>query len=843
MDANRQQFWMLSEQSHWHLIGDPAGLEYDVERRSIKLANQRRKVTFFDDLILAEERLALTPQTLDEFGNRAFLNSETNTIIATGALDNDVEIYAPDADSSEITDLVMGNDGVLYIAIDGRIVMHDRRERWQKQNIEVPELSGFSAWRMAADPEGGVWVLDKDSKKLARVQGMPLHKLAHRSFGPDVSRPCTKNPNPPHLISVEKVVWPNDETPVAIACSLEGNVAVLSWVDNIDSTPAPARYRQVTDQGELTSALDLLGSNHPFSFHWIDKNHIALLLAGVNKESPVYRINLNQPSIWSGGDLYPLKKDFNNGPFLHSLSLPAYYPTITTYRALHRLSFPFFSKLGEASNNPIFTPLDSGNAQMVWHRLYLEAVIPKGCGIKIWLATSDNEVEFSTIQSSDWYEHHFGKMFEQSARSEIPVAVWESQASELPHNPGVLPCATEKNISGLFSVLIQRTNRRVRSLNGRYLHVRVQLLGNGRSTPEIFALRAYGSRFSYINEYLPQFYKESTYQPEANLDGQSTAADFLERFVCNVEGILTNVEDRIANAYLLTNPQTVPDESLSWLASWIGYEINSSLPEQVQRSFLQAASELYRWHGTLRGLKLALEIATQGGISGGEIVVLEDYRLRRTFASIIGADLDDADDQLTAGGAISGNSFVGDTLFIGDENRKEFLALFAADLSVDTREQKDIDALFNKLAHQVTILVHEQVESQDLGLIQQIAHKEIPAHVAFRVLSASNPFLVGMASLVGVDTYLAKRNISESVRVGKSLVGKNDFIKGPAALDPRLEGIGSGTPINPILKPIAFASDETVEIGNNLVLDASGSRAFGERNLTKYNWIYKGKGE
>ncbi len=841
MDANRQQFWMLSEQAHWHLIGDPAELEYDEARRSIKLTNQRRQMTFFDDLVLAEERLALTPQTLDEFGNRAFLNSDTNTIIATGALDGDVEIYVPDTDSSEITDLVMGFDGILYIAIDGRIVMHDRRERWQQQNIEVPGLIDFSAWRMAADPEGGIWVLDKNNKRLARVLGMPLHQLAHQSFDDGISRPCMKNPNPPHIIAVENVVWPSDETPVAIACNLDGNVAILSWVDSLDSTSA--RCRLVSDQGELTSALELLGSNHPYSFQWIDNNHIALLLAGVNKEVPVYGININQSSAWSVGDLYPLKKDFNNGPFLHSLALPPSYPTITDYRALHRISFPFFSKLGEASNNPVFAPLDSGNAQMVWHRLYVEAVIPKGCGIKIWLAASDNKVEFSTILSSDWYEHQFGKMFEQSARSEIPVAVWESLASELPHNPGVLPCVTEKNISGLFSALIQRTNRRVRSLNGRYLHIRIQLLGNGRSTPEIFALRAYGSRFSYINEYLPQFYKESTYQPEANLNGQSTATDFLERFVGNVEGILTNVEDRIANAHLLTRPQTVPDESLSWLAGWIGYEINSSFPAQVQRSFLQAAPELYRWHGTLRGLKLALEIATQGGISGGEIVILEDYRLRRTFASIIGADLDATDDPLIIGSAISGNSFVGDTLFIGDETKKEFLALFAADLPIDTREQKDIDALFDKLAHQVTILVHQQVEPQELGLIQQIAQKEIPAHVAFRVLSASNPFLVGMSSLVGVDTYLAKRNASESVRIGKSLIGKEDTIKGPAALDPRLEGIGSGTQINPRMKPIAFVSDAAVEVDNDITLDASGSRSFGGRNLTKFNWNYKGKGE
>ncbi|NNE64857.1 MAG: hypothetical protein HKN34_12290, partial [Gammaproteobacteria bacterium] len=371
----------------------------------------------------------------------------------------------------------------------------------------------------------------------------------------------------------------------------------------------------------------------------------------------------------------------------------------------------------------------------------------------------------------------------------------------------------------------------------------VELSGQGRDTPEIFSIRAYGTRFSYIDEYLPQLYRESTYEPEADELGAATAADFYSRFVTNFEGVLTNIEDRIAQAHLLTDPGKVPGASLSWLGSWIGYEVNQSLPEAVQRQFLQSAPELYRWHGSLRGLKLALEIATEGAVSGGEIVVLEDFRLRRTFASIIGADLDDEDDPLTAGVSISGNSFIGDSLFIGDENNKEFLALFSADLAVDTSEQNAIDLLFERLAHRITILVHEEVEPQDIGLIKRITAQETPAHVEYRVLSASNRFLVGMAALVGVDSYLANKIPPGSARIGKSTLGKYDFIKGPGALDSRLQGFGAGSPDTQELIPLAFAADTSSEFGEDIALDGGESRAFGGRSLTKYNWEYKGKGE
>lgn len=838
MDANGQNFCLLSARSDWNLLGEPSGLEYDESRSSLRLAHQRREVHFADDLLLAEERLLITPQTLDAYGNRARVDETTKRIIASSDYSGETILFDPQDDSVEISDIVMGFDDVLYIAIDGKIIMHDRRERWLEQNVEVPSVADFVPWRMASDPQGGVWVLDRGNRKIARLSGMPLHKLSHRSTTPLHPRHCEENTNPPRLSVLDNLSWAENEQPVAIACNAASEVAILCWVDGED-----AHLRIVTSERELSDAMQLAGSVHPYSMQWIKQERIALLLAGINREAPVYRVDHQRGANWPEGDLYPLKKDFAHGPLLHGLDQPPHYPTPGGSRGLYRLSFPFYSRTGQGTNNPAYAPLDGGEANRIWHRLYLEAVIPEGCGIKVWLAATDKVPAIDDILPEHWYEHRFGELLRQPTRADIPVAVWESTASEIPHDKGLLPCAIEKDRKGLFSVLIQRSTRRVRALKGRYLHVHVELSGQGRDTPEIFSLRAYGTRFSYIDEYLPQLYRESTYEPEADELGAATAADFYTRFVTNFEGVLTSIEDRIAQAHLLTDPGKVPGASLSWLGSWIGYEVNQSLPEAVQRQFLQSAPELYRWHGSLRGLKLALEIATEGAVSGGEIVVLEDFRLRRTFASIIGADLDDEDDPLTAGVSISGNSFIGDSLFIGDENNKEFLALFSADLAVDTSEQNAIDLLFERLAHRITILVHEEVEPQDIGLIKRITAQETPAHVEFRVLSASNRFLVGMAALVGVDSYLANKIPPGSARIGKSTLGKYDFIKGPGALDSRLQGFGAGTPDTQDLKPLAFAADTSSEFGEDIALDGGESRAFGGRSLTKYNWEYKGKGE
>src|SRR5262249_45884533 len=175
----------------------------------------------------------------------------------------------------------------------------------------------------------------------------------------------------------------------------------------------------------------------------------------------------------------------------------------------------------------------------------------------------------------------------------------------------------------------------------------------------------------------------------------------------------------------------------------------------------------------------------------------EDFRRRRTFATVLGADLADEHDPLLQGLAVTGNSFVGDTLILGDENRKEFLALFAADLrrppGVTTgeaaREDAAVAALFDNVAHRVTVLVHEEVAPQDLGLIRRVVELETPAHVEARVATASPRFLVGIASLAGVDTYLGPRPGPRPAEVERSQIGRGDVVVHLPNLDPRLQKV------------------------------------------------------
>ncbi|MGE3509570.1 MAG: phage tail protein [Vicinamibacterales bacterium] len=315
---------------------------------------------------------------------------------------------------------------------------------------------------------------------------------------------------------------------------------------------------------------------------------------------------------------------------------------------------------------------------------------------------------------------------------------------------------------------------------------------------------------------------------------RATPADFLSRFLSNFEGMLTAVEGRIAASHLLTDPASVPEGHLDWLAGWIGVAFEPALSAERRREWLRAAPALARSHGTRHGLALALDIATGGGVRGGEIVLIEHFRLRRLLATLLGVDLREENDPLLPGLRQSGNSIVGDTLILGDTERAELLALFRAEVAT-AAEQASVLAFLERLAHRATVLVHQGVTPQDLGLIARVAALESPAHVEVRVETATWPLLVGIASLVGVDTYLGPPSTRQPVRLDTSTVGLGDFVLGPVTLDPRITGMAAPAP--EAVLPVADAGrDQVVPFGRSFDLDGSASRAAPGRSLQFFEW-------
>jgi phage tail-like protein len=806
MDANGLRFWLLADQAHWLLPDGAARARYDGDRRTLRLSSAladpdvvTRLLAERDtaaDAATATKRLAHVAQTRDAYGTRAWWDPEKRQVRAAGAIpDGDADgVLLFSVDPGDITDLAVGYDGVLYAATARCVVMWDLRDRWHPVTVRH---ANFAAWRLAPEPSGGVWVLDREHSAIWRVSGQPFPRRPVGPYAATTVRPCVENPDPPRVTLDRSLNMTAGSSPVTIASAPDGRLAVLAWAPD-----GGGRLYLRGRDGDFGRPLTLRGARFPYDVTWTSSASVAVLLTQLPKEAPVYPLDAGGEEIAPAGEYYPLP-GHEGGPFVNGLTLPAHYPATGGSAPLYPISAPTLVTRGVVD---AARPLDSGSTQTVWHRLYLEASIPPGCSVTVSLAATD-DLE-TVVREDDWHEHRFGETGAAASDPAVPRGVWMRVASELPFHPGLLSCPAEPGRSGLFTVLIQRSNRRVRALRGRYLHVRVTLIGDGRTTPDIGAVRAYASRFSYRDHYLPELYHETEFgtpaeeiirrvpphTPDTRTPADfTTPADFLERFLDNLEGILTPLEERIASAYLLTDPRTAPESALEWLASWIGATFDPAYPIERRRELLRVAPALYRRRGTLAGLRLALDTATGGACSGGEIVVVEDFRLRRTFATILGVDLAREEDPLLGGITDSGNSYVGDTLFLGDEQRKEFLALFGDDMPTTAAEDAAIRALFDRLAHRVTVLVHREVSPQNLGLIRRVVELETPAHVTTRVVEARYQFMVGVASLVGVDTYLGPPVGRGPVLVGRSPIGGRDFLQRPASLDYRL---GGGAPVS-----------------------------------------------
>ena len=726
----------------------------------------------------AQVLLNIAPMARDAFGNYARWDDPSGQILAGGSGPGEEAIFTAPTGQS-VTDLAMGFDGVLYVAMGGALVLVDRRGRWPDFTLSV---AGFHFWRLAALPQGGVLALDTANKQLGRVTGTPLQTGPADVPNPGILRSCRQNPDPPQLAATYPL--PSSEKFVGLTVNDE-QVALLSWGaatnSNLDSYLRPFGF----DTG-LGAAWKLDGVRWPYAVAWLDAERLAVLATGLN-EALIFNLAETGRVLIPAGDTYILQ-GANLGPFAHTLELPPYYASGKSGGPLRPLLPLSLNSLARAGSTDPNAPrvIDSGVSHIVWHRLYLEAVLPPRCGAIVWLTAAEQPAGIAA-SGATWYPHVFGDVDTSSLPCGTPSAAWLPVPSEVPFAKPFLGETPIPNRQGLFMVLVQRANTAVRELSGRFLGIRIELHGDRRSTPQIAALRVWAPRFSYVDNYLPELYRENKFSPEADQPGRSTRHNFFARFTNIFEAQLTRMEDRIANAYLLTRPESAPDTALDWLGSWIGVD-PAGYPPDRRRARLLAAAGLHRQRGTVGGVTQAVDVATNGLCSRGAVIVIEDFRLRHIFATILGASLAIQNDPLLPGYSGSSNSFVGDTLFLGDrQSRQEVLALFSANLPKSIVEQQQVAQFFDNLANRMTVFIHNQVEPVDINLVARIVEYEKPAHVAATIQVASQPFMVGLAALVGVNSYLAPQPPPDPVVLNQTQIGRYNTVIQSPSLDPRLE--------------------------------------------------------
>jgi hypothetical protein len=177
---------------------------------------------------------------------------------------------------------------------------------------------------------------------------------------------------------------------------------------------------------------------------------------------------------------------------------------------------------------------------------------------------------------------------------------------------------------------------------------------------------------------------------------------------------------------------------------------------------------------------------------------------------------------------------VGDTLFLGDPHMQaELQALYSTNLQIPGSAQAAAQ-FYDQLANRMTVFVHNDVENVNLNLVQRIVEEEKPAHVQAFVTVAKHPLMVGLASLVGVNTYLGPEPQANTATLDVTDLGRYDVVTHMPSLDPRLEN-GQDyeeypAPVARINAPVAVKPEATI------LLDGSASTAPSDLKIVKYEW-------
>lgn len=447
----------------------------------------------------------------------------------------------------------------------------------------------FSPFDMAPGPHGGLWILDSTNDQywlldanfsvceLDQTSGDSL-PIATQTFGPvkvgsSQTMPLRRGYVGGFLGPASLVASSN---PIAIDGFPDGTVLILdrpagstSYIQHYRGSTlleAPFPLDRMRDLLQNGAAIDFTGHDLVFvSTAGSDPlaGRVLVALASGN-QCLAFGAASNADGtlrLWPLADFYPMR--LFGGRAVALAAAAPYYDFADHFVPLVAQKRPRFVPQGTLVT-PIF---DGGAPGCVWHRLIMDASIPIESTIQVFSRASDDQQSLS----------------ETPFLAEPARLVQRSQGPELAF--ATLP-------SGLSSweLLFQQAR-------GRYLQLQIQLTGNGKHSPRIRALRAYYPRFSYLKEYLPAVYSDND------------KAGFLDRFLANIEGTLTAIEDRMAAAQVFFDPTSAPSDALEWLASWFSVALDPAWDDIRRRLFIRHAMDLFQWRGTVRGIQMALDLA------------------------------------------------------------------------------------------------------------------------------------------------------------------------------------------------------------------------------------------
>lgn len=645
MDANGTRYHLLLGESDWmrRTLADPPGsAAYDRRREELTL---RRREFVFDQRVgdIAPDLFRRRGAARDAYGNIYWIDQDARTIRvqssgsgtssvfwrpglhAAPEPDRNLGAFAPPpeagpqpppAQALPLAGLAVTEDHYLVAGTldpQGILVFDLHSEGPPRQEL-WPAGVELKPFDLCARACGGCFVLDRtharlwelDRHFLVVTRRLDLDPATVTDFQPveGGGPPPASEPRAHRTIALADAVELGGD-PIAIEPAPKGRILVLDR--NESAPPSSVRLLQAGEGTGPTLALE-------------DSSIAIRVVAHDMALVPNEELGTLFIVDRSGNQSFAFELGLQGGTLTGKLE-PAYYPMRVFggkaliggagdpvydfgdgWIPLKSQSRPRFE-----TESTLYAEAFDGHAPgTVWHRLLLDACIPPDASVAVESRAADDERE---LASADWQPEP--RLYRRGNGSELPFLPEEASSDH-----------------GTWELLFQRAR-------GRHLQLRLVLSGDGRTSPALHALRVYYPRFSYLERYLPKVYREDP-----------VSASFLDRFLANLEGIQTGIEDRVAGAQALFDPRTTPRETLEWLMGWFDFASDPAWHEERRRLFLRHALEVFGQRGTVPGIQLALRLALDPcddeQLFQGETPtrstsrIVERFRTRRTPPVVLG---------------------------------------------------------------------------------------------------------------------------------------------------------------------------------------------------------------
>jgi phage tail-like protein len=383
--------------------------------------------------------------------------------------------------------------------------------------------------------------------------------------------------------------------------------------------------------------------------------------------------------------------------------------------------------------------------QSTWGRVFVDACIPRETGVRIHCSVADEPPEGVTLTRTLPANVASITVLRPDLSPPMPPM------SMVPGGDEVRDQIHRRETGAEMPWVLKESGDRfetyeapVLSGPGRFLWVTLELTGNGLFTPMVKSIRAERVSHDQMNR-LPNVYHR-----------EDEASGFLRRYLAMFDGALAEMDARGFARHSLIDPRSVPGGLLPWLASFVGLVTDERWPEAVKRQLIAEAVWLFRFRGTIAGLKRFLEIY----LGGVQVVILEKFRMRGLGGAMLGSSSAvEANSVLGAGMRIGGAVGVTEEQFIGG----------------------NVDDAFTTHAHRFTVLIPAVLTGEQMDVVRRILDVHRPAHTLVDVCAIGAGMRVGRGLHIGLSSMIGATSGFRTIELGASALGRDGILGRPIA--------------------------------------------------------------